>query len=49
VRQSRAALDRAAEVLLAKETLDGSALARLFAESIPPTDPGVAPVLEATP
>ncbi len=35
VRQSRAALDRAAEVLLAKETLDGAELARLFAESIP--------------
>lgn len=40
VQQSRAALDRAAEVLLAKETLDGPELAKLFAESIPQMDVG---------
>ncbi len=36
VRQARAALDHAAEVLLAKETLDGPELAKLFAGVIPP-------------
>ena len=49
VRQSRAALDRAAEVLLAKETLDGAELARLFAESIPQMPIGPDAARQASP
>jgi len=49
VRQSRAALDRAAEVLLAKETLDGAELARLFAESIPQAPIGLDAARQASP